>query len=114
MPEEVEEFLRAFHMKLKTWGVVFRDDRSKNAQALLDLEMTSNKRIEILETIVTADYSKGPLEDTLNKKQEMWVFGKTVKNREIYIKITLGFPGTRTICVSFHPAEHSMTYPFKQ
>lgn len=37
---EVQTFLRDFKVKLGIWGVVFRDDRGKNAQALLNLEIT--------------------------------------------------------------------------
>ena len=41
------------------------------------------------------------------------VFGKDVKGREVYIKITLGYQNGQTICISFHIAEHPMQYPFK-
>ena len=40
MTEEVDEFLAAFHSKMNIWDVVFNDDRGKNIQALLDLEIT--------------------------------------------------------------------------
>ena len=44
---------------------------------------------------------------------KMKVFGKDVKGREIYIKIMLGCAGSQTICISFHIAEHPLSYPFK-
>ena len=59
------------------------------------------------------DYVEGPVIDELNKKSEMWVFGKDVKGREVYIKITLGYQNGQTICISFHIAEHPLQYPFK-
>ena len=43
----------------------------------------------------------------------MWVFGKDVKGSEVYIKITLGPPNYRAVCISFHVAEHPMKYPLK-
>lgn len=43
----------------------------------------------------------------------MWVFGKDVRGNEVYIKITLGKPNSHTICISFHKAEHPMSYPLK-
>jgi hypothetical protein len=43
----------------------------------------------------------------------MWVFGKMVKKKEIYIKITIGMVNNQTICISFHIAEFDMNYPFK-
>ena len=56
---------------------------------------------------------EGPVIDVLNKEGEMWVFGKDVKEREVYIKITLGYENGQTICISFHIAEHPLVYPFK-
>lgn len=44
----------------------------------------------------------------------MWVFGKDYDGTELYIKISLGAPGSKTICISFHEAEHPLSYPFKK
>lgn len=38
--DEVSLFLKRFKDKAKIFGIVFRDDRGKNTQALLDLEIT--------------------------------------------------------------------------
>jgi hypothetical protein len=54
------------------------------------------------------------LNEDFHGSKQMWVFGKEVKQREVYIKITMGFPGTSTICISFHISEHPMKYPFKK
>ena len=43
----------------------------------------------------------------------MWVFGKDAFDKEIYIKITLGQPNSKTICISFHESEHAINYAFK-
>ncbi|NTU87785.1 MAG: toxin, partial [Chlorobiaceae bacterium] len=34
---QVHAFLQDFKGKLRIWSIVFRDDRGKNAQTLLDL-----------------------------------------------------------------------------
>ena len=44
----------------------------------------------------------------------MWVFGKDAYDREIYIKITLGQPNSKTICISFHESEYKIDYAFKK
>ena len=111
--EQVEEFLKRLKEKIKVFGIIFRDDRGKNLQTLADLEITAVYRRKVILNIEPEDYSEGPIVDTLNKVGEMWVFGKDVKGREVYIKITLGHPNNSTICISFHIAEHPMTYPFK-
>ena len=59
------------------------------------------------------DYSEGPVEEEIYGGADMWVFGKTIKKREVYIKITMGPIGSSVICISFHLAQHKMNYPFK-
>lgn len=111
--EQVEEFLKRLKEKIKVFDIIFRDDRGKNLQTLAALEIAPTYRKQVVLSIEPEDYSEGPIVDTLNKMGEMWVFGKDVKGHEVYIKITLGFPNSSTICISFHLAEHPMIYPFK-
>ena len=110
---EVQRFLRTFHAKLKVFDILFRDDRGKNREALFDLDITPVYRVEIIKTLAVTDYSAGPIVSELGKNTELWVFGKDVKQREVYIKISLGFPNESVICISFHLAERPMEYPLK-
>lgn len=109
----VEQFLNDFNIKLQIWGIFYRDDRGKNTQTLLDLEIRANVRTEILKTLTITNYSEGPIEELLYGGSQMWVFGTLVKKKEVYIKITLGNDNNKTICISFHIAEHKMKYPFR-
>ena len=68
---------------------------------------------EEYKSLVIDDYVEGPVIDTLNKFGEMWVFGKDVNGREVYIKIMIGGVGCQTVCISFHIAEYLLVYPFK-
>ncbi len=111
--EDVEAFLNDFKEKMKLWDVLFRDDRGKNIQALLELEITPIERIAILQTLEAKDYSEGPLVEKLYGSSDMWVFGKAVKKKDVYIKITMGTMGSGVICISFHLAQYKMNYPFK-
>ncbi len=110
---EVEAFLKDFKEKMKFWDVLFRDDRGKNTQALVDLELRPIDRKTILEALEAKDYSEGPLAEKLYEGANMWVFGKMVKKKEVYIKITIGAMGNSVICISFHLAQHRMNYPLK-
>lgn len=110
---DVESFLKDFKSKMKIFDVLFRDDRGKNAQTLLDLEITTNDRKKILEKLEATDYSEGPKEEKLYGGSDMWVFGKKIKTHEVYIKITMGIPNNCVICISFHLAEHNMDYPLR-
>ncbi|MEZ3597459.1 MAG: toxin [Paramuribaculum sp.] len=112
--DDVEKFLENFYLKVKVFGIRFRDDRDKNRNALLELEISPRFRETIVMLLEWLDYSEGPITDELNKHGEMWVFGKDVKGTEVYIKISMGVPNSHSICISFHVAEHPMNYPFKE
>jgi hypothetical protein len=98
---------------MKVFGIIYRDDRGKNQKALEELEIVPSFRKVVIENLTAEDYVEGPVIDTLNKLGEMWVFGKDVKNREVYIKIMISDYGGQTICISFHLAESPLKYPFK-
>jgi hypothetical protein len=110
---EVNQFLKEFKYKMGFYRIIFRDDRTKNFQALLDLDIKGEKRKEIIKDIEIKDYCEGPLDDVLYGNSSMWVFGKIYKETEIYIKISMGMLNQPVICISFHKAEHLMNYPFK-
>lgn len=110
---DAEKFLKDFKQKMKIWDVLFRDERGKNAQTLADLELIPSDRKQVLENLVAEDYCEGPLKDTLYKGADMWVFGKIIKKKEIYIKVTMGIAGASVICISFHIAEQVLKFPLK-
>ncbi|MEI7492675.1 MAG: toxin [Bacteroidota bacterium] len=110
---EVETFLSDFKLKMRVFQILFRDERMKNTQSLLHLEMTPGARKKVIEGLTSEDYSEGPLTDTLYDIASTWVFGKNIhKGMEIYIKISMGRPNQQVICISFHLSEHPMSYPF--
>ena len=111
--EDVKAFLNQFNIKAEVFGIVFRDDRLKNSEALLQLSISQLQREMIVKSLLPQDYVEGPVIDALNQQGERWVFGKDVKGREVYIKITLGYENCQTICISFHIAEYPLIYPFK-
>ena len=111
--DDVRSFLEQFHAKMKIFGIIYRDDRGKNQKALEELEIVPSFRKVIIENLKVEEYVEGPIIDTLNHLGEMWVFGKDVKGREVYIKIMISNVGGQTICISFHLAESKLTYPLK-
>lgn len=111
--DEVQCFLDQFHAKMKVFGIIYRDDRGKNQKTLEELEIVPSYRKLVIESLCVEDYVDGPIVDTLNRLGEMWVFGKDVKEREVYIKIMISNINGQTICISFHLAERPLSYPFK-
>ena len=111
--EEVKNFLADFHTKLSVFSILFRDERGKNSRALLELEITPASRRKVIEELDVSDYCEGPLEDTLYGISPMWVFGSSVRKKDVYIKVSMGRPSSSVICISFHVAEKPLVYLFK-
>lgn len=108
---EVEAFLRQFIPKLDIFGIIVLN-REKNQEALRLLGLTEMARKEVIKTIEVNDYVE-TIRDAVSYG-DMWVFGKDLDGTELYIKIALGEPNSRTICISFHQAEHPVNYAFKR
>ncbi len=107
--QEVEQFLSQFNIKFDIWGIFYLD-RDKNAEALKALGITPKARDEIVRQLSSDDYVETLPADFFN---EMWVFGRDMDGTELYIKIALGQPNDKTICISFHVAEHPIKYANK-
>ncbi|WP_417430070.1 hypothetical protein [Halpernia sp.] len=108
--DEVSQFLRQLK-SVRSVGQLFFADRSVNKQTILDLEITAKQREICINELVFEDYSEGPLDNDQYGTNPMWVFGKTIKKKEIYIKITIS--DLNVICISFHTSQYPMNYPFK-
>ena len=112
--QEVETFLKELKVKIDILGILFLDNRGKNQQTLHDLEISPVKRKELISSLKVDDYSQGPLDEKMRGILPMWVFGKQVKKKEMYIKVSRGTDNNSAVCISFHFAEHPMNYPFKK
>ena len=112
--QEVEKYLKELKVKMEIFGILFFDDRGKNQQTLHDLEISPAKRKEIISSLKVENYSQGPLNEKMRGILPMWVFGKQVKKKEVYIKVSMGIENNGAVCISFHIAEHPMNYPFKK
>ena len=109
----VESFLRDLAQKMKYFDIAFRP-RDKNLEALSELDITADQRIEYLLNLKVENYCSGPNKDTFDPtKPDLYEFGIQIKGKEVYIKISLGLFNKRVDCMSFHPAEFPMKYLLK-
>lgn len=108
--EDVEAFLHQFKPKMDIWGIFFLN-RGKNLDAAIRLNLRETERKEILRDLIPEDYVE-TINDALSYG-EMWVFGRDFNETELYIKISLGQPDSKTICISFHEAEYPVIYAYK-
>lgn len=110
--EEVRKFLNQFFPKFDIWGILYIN-RDKNLEALKMLGITSDMRDAVIRSLGTSDYVETIHSLMLSGHDDLWVFGKDYEGTPLYIKIAMGEPNDKTICISFHLAEHPIKYAFK-
>jgi len=64
---DIEAFLRDFKIKLDFWGLIFRVDRGKNFETLLQLEYSIENVKKELRELSVQHCSEGPMIETLNQ-----------------------------------------------
>lgn len=111
---QVELFLKQFKEAWPPDCVVI--PRDKNNQALADLGLTPMQRRHEILALTADNYVEGPMPDPEEPNQTVWVFGKKIDGREVYIKLTLKQVEKTFLakCLSFHVAEHALSYPLGQ
>ena len=88
--------------------------RQKNIEGLKSLGITMKIARELLQSISIENYVSVPELDRDKGTQDIWVFGITVGQVEVFVKIKMyQVQGTaKCKCLSFHPAERPLSYPF--
>lgn len=107
-------FLKEFK-ELMGQGAYFVKGHHKNINTLIELGITNRQRDEVILSVSMEDYSSGPIRDQYHPGH-YWVFGKKVELNEIYIKlkiVTFNHGNERAVCISFHPSEYPLRYPFR-
>jgi hypothetical protein len=90
----------------------------KNAATRRKLGLNKQIIRDTLLSLSVEGYSDGPSRDR-TRKGEVWIFGVTIDNYEIYIKIKISKyndPGNEIptlVCLSFHIADFPQKYPHK-
>lgn len=116
--DEVVSFLRQFKRaalgppeRLEIWSAI------KNVDGMLQLGINAVMRNDFLIQLTPEDYCEGPKDDDDSSRGgEVWIFGMTIGDQEVYIKLKVvgEEPFDTAICLSFHPAERPLNYPFRK
>lgn len=89
------------------------DEEHSTYFALLDLNYTASDVADRLRELTVAEYSETKLDTDDTDPLLLYVFGKVIGGREVYIKLKIkGCDKRRIICVSFHYAKYPMTFPY--
>lgn len=113
--DEVAGFLKEFKRVALDRGKFYLVRRAERNKDIITLGLTRQNCIDEIVDLSVADYCKGPEADN-DRAGEVWVFGKSIAGREVYIKLKVADVGCEKIakCISFHVAEYPMCYPFKK
>jgi hypothetical protein len=112
--EQVTRFLAEFKRIASTKGIVLIR-RDKTIQGLVDLGLTKMIALNELTSLTLQEYVSGPEADKdPNCTGDIWVFGKVINGIPAYIKLKIEVKGGCEFakCLSFHPAEYVMHFPF--
>ena len=87
--------------------------RKKNLDSIAEMGMLPRQvRLEILQ-LTYRDYVQGPDSDSEYPGSNVWVFGKSIGNEPVYIKLSDRFEKGVAICISFHRADQPLRYPLR-
>ena len=87
----------------------------KNRETLLALDYSMEDVLDNLKHLTIEEYSEALIDKDNNDPPILYVFGKLIDSRMVYIKIKLrkkSNTNDHLICISFHFAEQDMAFPF--
>ena len=81
---------------------------------MVDLDYDESDIVERLKELTLDEYSETLIDKVDDKPPLLFVFGKDINNRLVYIKLKIkGEKSKKVLCLSFHYAKHTMPFPYK-
>lgn len=88
-------------------------ERYSTPYTLLDLEYDAEDVVSRLKELRLEEYSETLWDKDDDHPPLLWVFGKKIEGKLVYIKIKIRKnKKAKVLCVSFHYAEHEMLFPY--
>ena len=109
--QQVKETITKPPGSYKSWVLI---PRPENIDCMTELGFKFQDVRDVILGLSVEQYSEGPLFDK-DIAGELWVFGKFLESKEVYIKLKLATSGSlkKVRVISFHFANAFMHYPFK-
>ena len=79
---------------------------------MLDLDFDIKDVVNSIRQLTAANYSETLVDRDDSNPPLLFVFGKVINKRTIYIKLKTKKKSNYILCVSFHYAKHQMNYPY--
>lgn len=81
---------------------------------MVDLDYDESDIVKRLKELTLDEYSETLIDKDDDKPPLLFVFGKDINNRLVYINLKIkGERLKRVLCLSFHYAKHAMAFPYK-
>ena len=89
------------------------DEKYSTPYTLLDLDYDISDVVDRLKELAIEEYSETLVDkDDLNPPI-LFVFGKNINNKQVYVKLKVkGEQSRHILCVSFHYAKEKMLFPY--
>jgi len=80
------------------------------------MQLVGFNGLQVHETVCDLHVSNYSLPDDKGRPHDVWVFGTYVPVCEVYVKLAAFFSSgcAQAVCVSFHEAEHRLSYPYRR
>ncbi|MEQ8192006.1 MAG: hypothetical protein ABRQ39_28835 [Candidatus Eremiobacterota bacterium] len=108
----VNEFLAEFKEIILS-GNFYLIPREKNIEGLINLGINRQQAKKEILDLTYENYYQGPvIDEYVNYKGDLWIFGKDINNIQTYIKLKIEIKAGKKIakCISFHPADFTMKF----
>lgn len=117
--EELQSILNKANFDIDTDIILIRvkkkkeDEQYSTPYTLLDLDYDTYDVIDRLKELTIKDYSETLIDrDDINPPL-LFVFGKDINNKQVYVKLKIkGDQSRYVLCVSFHYAKEKMLFPY--
>ena len=116
--EELKEILNAKEFNIDNDLMIVKSNKDEieysTGYLMLDLDYDALDVVERLKELTIAEYSETLIDKDDDKPPLLFVFGKDINSRLVYIKLKIkGEQTKRVLCLSFHYAKHDMVFPYK-
>ena len=116
--EEPKEVLESEDFKIDEDLLVIRSSKEEveysTQYTIVDLEYDSFDIVERLKELTVSEYSATLLDKDDDKPPLLFVFGKDINAKLVYIKLKIkGETDKKVLCLSFHYAKYDMKFPYK-
>ena len=88
------------------------DQKFSTPFTLLDLDYDAEDVVERLKELKVEEYSETKIDKDDVNPPILFVFGKEINGKLIYVKLKIRNQQKQVVCVSFHYAKDKMTFPY--